>query len=125
MDPTNDTETTHDEPHRRREDMGLPPWAKLAITVTGTTVTTIVAMFLWASSTFVSRVEYLNHATQQALDMERLARIQANYAVAEQGTAENLNSLQVDVAEIKSDVSWLRQYLDVSMPPPRRNGGPR
>ena len=118
-------EINHDEMHRRREDLGLPPWFKLAVTVVGTTVTTIVAMFLWVSASFVSRVEYANHASQQALDIERIARIQANYALAEQGTASNLNALQVDVAEIKSDVSWLRQYLDVSMPAPRKNGRPK
>jgi hypothetical protein len=111
---------------RRKEDGSLlPPWVKLAITVIGTTVTTIVAMFLWATSMFVSRVEYATHSAQNAIDMARLAETQVRYAVAEKGTSDNLNILQVDVAEIKSDVSWLRSYLDVSQPPPRRkkNGG--
>jgi hypothetical protein len=112
-----------DKPKRRQEDGSvLPPWAKLALTVTGTTITTIVAMFMWATSMFVSRVEYANHSAQNVIDMSRLAETQLRYAVAEKGTSDNLNALQVDVAEIKSDVSWLRQYLDVSKPPPRKNG---
>jgi hypothetical protein len=114
---------TDDKPKRRQEDGSLlPPWVKLALTVIGTTVTTIVAMFLWATSMFVSRVEYATHTAQNAIDMSRLAETQIRYAVAEKATSDNLNNLQVDVAEIKSDVSWLRSYLDVSQPPPRKNG---
>lgn len=98
---------------------GLPPWAKLALTVTGTTVTTIVAMFLWATATFVSRVEYTNHSIQNSIDMGRLADTQKSYAQAEAGTSQTLGDLKVDVAEVKKDVGWIRQALDMSQPAPR------
>jgi hypothetical protein len=102
-------------PRRRKDDAGLPPWAKLALTVSGTTITTIVAMFLWASSTFVSRVEYVSHAAQNAIDMERLAQTQLRYATAEKVTSDNLSELKVDVAEIKSDVGWLRSTITAAV----------
>jgi hypothetical protein len=91
--------------------VGLPPWAKLALTMIGTTITTITALFLWASSTFVSRVEYANHTAQNAIDMERLAQTQKSYAIAESVTAATLSDLKVDVAEVKKDVSWIRQFV--------------
>jgi hypothetical protein len=97
---------------RRQDDTGLPPWAKLALTVIGTTVTTIVAMFLWVSSTFVARVEYANHTAQQALDMMEVKERQAAYARAEIVTGQGLTEIKIDVAEVKKDVSWIRQSLD-------------
>jgi hypothetical protein len=100
--------------------INLPPWAKLAITVTGTTVTTIVAMFLWATSTFVSRVEYSNHASQQAVDMASLKEVQKSYATAEAGTSATLSDLKVDVAEVKKDVSWIRQAIAPEVNPQLR-----
>jgi hypothetical protein len=103
---------------RRKEDTGLPPWLKLAITVIATTMVVVG----WAESRFVSRVEWANHDKQQITDMARMTEVQRSYALAEKVTGDGLQSLTVDVAEIKSDVSWLRSYLDVSQPPPRRNG---
>jgi hypothetical protein len=117
-----DEERPDDKPARRREDVGLPPWAKLALTVIGTTVTTIVAMFLWATSMFVSRVEYAGHTVQNSIDMARLAETQVRYAIAEKGTSDNLNELREDVSAMKADLSWVRRYLDLSQsPPPPKN----
>lgn len=102
-------------PHRRREDDGIPNWAKLALSVAGTT---IVALG-WMELRFVSRVEWANHQAQQALDMSEMKESQKSYAIAEKVTSNGLQSLTVDVAEIKNDVSWLRAYLDVSKPLPK------
>lgn len=113
----------HDDSDDDGPPVRLPPWAKLALTVTGTTVTTIVAMFLWATSTFVSRVEYVNHSTQQAIDMAALKDTQKAYAAAESVTSSTLSDLKVDVAEVKKDVSWIRQSLapePVSQPARRK-----
>jgi hypothetical protein len=82
--------------------MGIPAWMKLAITVTGTTVTTIVAMFLWATSTFVSRVEWSNHAVQQALDLDRLTSAQKVYAEQERDTALELGKINVKLGVIEA-----------------------
>jgi hypothetical protein len=90
------------EGKRRREDVGLPPWAKLALTVTGTTVTTIVAMFLWASSTFVSRVEWTSHAAQQSIDLERISATQRVYAEQERDTAASLSMINVKLGVIEA-----------------------
>jgi hypothetical protein len=87
---------------RRREDTGLPPWAKLAITVISTTVGTMVAMFLWVSSTFVSRVEWTSHATQQALDLARIADVQKIYGEQERETATSLSSINVKLGVIET-----------------------
>jgi len=115
-------EEADDPPKRRKEDTGLPPWAKLAITVAGTTISTIIILMSYMSREFVSRVEYANHSSQQAADMMELKQTQLRYAAAEAVTAAGLTELKVDVAEIKGDVGWLRSYLDVSQPPPRKNG---
>ena len=103
---------------RRRDDSALPPWLKLGITVVATTIVVVG----WAESRFVSRVEWANHDKQQSADLTRIVDVQRSYAIAEVATGQGLTALTVDVAEIKSDVSWLRSYLDVTQPPPRRNG---
>ena len=59
----------------------------------------------------------MSHAIQGDRDLNRMAEMQEHYANAERKTAENL-------AEIRNDVSWLRSYLDMSRPPPNRNGKP-
>jgi hypothetical protein len=87
---------------RRQEDVGLPPWAKLALAVTGTTVTTIVAMFLWASATFVSRVEWTAHAAQQSIDLERIIATQRVYAEQERDTASALGAINVKLGVIEA-----------------------
>ena len=107
-------------PRRRRHD-NFPQWAKFAGSIIGTTILVVT----WAESRFVSRMEWSNHDRQQSIDIGRLAAVQADYARAEVVTGQGLTDLKVDVAEIKGDVAWLRSYLDVSMPPPkkaRRNG---
>jgi hypothetical protein len=103
---------------RRRKGDNFPEWAKFAITIVATTI----AIIGWAEARFVSRVEWTNHDKQQIVDMARLQSAQADYARAEVVTGQGLTDLKVDVAEIKGDVSWLRSYLDVNVPSPRRNG---
>lgn len=106
-------ETRDAKERRRRDDVGLPPWAKLAITVVGTTITTIVAMFAWASATFVSRVEYAAHAAQQVIDLERVAAEQRAYAIAEKGTATNLGQFDARLTRIETKI-------DMLLEPPRK-----
>jgi hypothetical protein len=108
-----------DKPARRREDNSIPPWMKLAVTVIGTT---ILAMG-WTEARFVSRVEWANHQSQQLIDLAAVKDRQADYARAEVVTGQGLTELKVDVAEIKGDVSWLRSYLDVSQPLPKKKNG--
>jgi hypothetical protein len=98
----------------------IPEWAKFAATIIGTTVIVIG----WAEARFVSRVEWSNHQSQQTIDMGELKQTQLSYAIAERGTSSGLNALTVDVAEIKNDVSWLRAYLDVTQPMPKKNKKP-
>ena len=89
----------------------IPDWAKFSIAVVAGTISAL----LWMQSNFVSRVEFMSHAIQGDRDLNRMAEMQEHYANAERKTAENL-------AEIRNDVSWLRSYLDMSRPPPSRNG---
>jgi len=89
-------------PARRRDDVGVPPWAKLALTVVGTTVTTLIAIFLWASSTFVSRVEWQGHAMQQSLDIERILTVQKTYADQERRTAGELAVMNAKLSVIEA-----------------------
>ena len=91
-----------EKPARRREDVGVPPWAKLALTVVGTTVTTLIAIFLWASSTFVSRAEWMGHATQQSLDIERILAVQKTYADQERHTASELALINTKLGVIEA-----------------------
>jgi hypothetical protein len=101
---------------RRQDDTGLPPWMKITLAVVGTTI----AAMGWTEARFVSRVEWQNHQSQQLLDLAAVKDRQSDYARAEVVTGQGLTELKVDVAEIKGDVSWLRSYLDVSQPPPRK-----
>jgi hypothetical protein len=94
----------------------VPEWAKFA----GSIIATVVLTIGWAESRFVSRIEWASHQAQQSLDMSEIKVQQTNYAAAERGTAAGVNALSVDVAEIKADVGWLRSYLDVTKPLPRR-----
>ena len=107
-------------PGRRRDDVGLPQWVKLAVATIGGTILVIG----WVELRYTPRSEYEGHVRQQAIDQANLKSTQESYAIAERGTAGALGDLTVDVAEIKNDVSWLRSYLDVSQPPPKkvRNG---
>ena len=89
----------------------IPDWAKFSIAVIAGTISAL----LWMQSNFISRVEFMAHAIQGDRDLNRMAEMQEHYANAERKTAENL-------AEIRNDVSWLRSYLDMSRPPPDRNG---
>lgn len=113
-----------DLPRHRREDddvpreARVPEWVKFA----GSVIGAVILVLGWVEARFVSRVEWSNHLSQQDNDLTKLARTQADYAAAERYTANGLTSLTVDVAEIKNDVSWLRSYLDVTLPPPKRNG---
>ena len=91
-----------EKPARRREDVGVQPWAKLALTVVGTTVTTLVAMFLWVSSTFVSRTEWQSHSTQQSLDIERILTVQKTYADQERRTAGELALMNAKLGVIEA-----------------------
>ena len=94
----------------------IPEWAKFA----GTIIGTVILLIAWVEARFVARVEWTNHQAQQMIDMTDLKQTQLSYAIAERGTSSGLNSLTVDVAEIKNDVSWLRAYLDVTQPMPKR-----
>ena len=93
-----------------------PEWMKYAISLVVGTVLGIG----WAEIRFVTRAEWTNHQAQQIIDMTELKEVQKSYAIAERGTSNGLQSLTVDVAEIKNDVSWLRAYLDVSKPAPKK-----
>ena len=103
-----------------REPIVIPEWAKVVIAVVGG----LIAGLGIAETRFVGRVEYLSHVESQREDVARLITASNHYSVKEGQTASGLSDLKVDVAEIKADVGWLRQYLDVSKPPPRRNGKP-
>ena len=94
----------------------IPEWAKFAAAIIGT----LVLVIGWAEARFVSRVEWSNHQSQQTIDMGDLKQTQLSYAIAERGTSSGLNAWTVDVAEIKNDVSWLRSYLDVTQPMPKK-----
>lgn len=89
----------------------IPDWFKFSVAVIAGTISAL----LWMQSNFVSRVEFLSHAIQGDRDLNKMAEMQEHYATQERRTAENL-------AEIRNDVSWLRSYLDMSRPPPLRNG---
>ena len=111
------------EEHERPINATVPEWAKFAATI----IVTMGAMFTWASGTFVSRIEYQAHQDSQRQDIERLARIQADYATAERGTSQNLGDISERLGTIETDLSWVRSYLDLSKPAPRRpvNGSGR
>ena len=85
--------------HRRRAgDQGIPDWAKLAATVAVTTV----SMFLWATSTFISRTEMVQHLDQQLKDFSRVSNSQEHYADAERGTAVNLSEINGRLTRIET-----------------------
>lgn len=94
----------------------FPEWMKFAVSVV---IGTIMGIG-WAEIRFVTRAEWNTHQAQQTVDMMEVKEVQKSYAIAERGTSNGLQALTVDVAEIKNDVSWLRAYLDVSKPPPKK-----
>ena len=94
----------------------LKRWAKLAIAVTGTTATTIVAMFLWVSSTFVSRVEWVSHANQQALDLDRMVVAQKAYAERERETSLALAQINVKLGVIEARQLMMLETLKARKP---------
>lgn len=96
---------------QRRDDVGLPPWAKLALVVVGLTV----GIIGWVELRFVSRVEFNGHVTAQAEETGRFATQQRDYAVAEKVTAANLGRFDVRLSTIETKIDIL---LD-------RNVGPR
>lgn len=98
----------------------VPEWAKFA----GAIIATTAIVLGWAEIRFVTRLEWTTHQTQQTLDMTEVKEVQKSYALAERGTSSGLQALTVDVAEIKNDVSWLRAYLDVSKPAPKKKAPP-
>jgi hypothetical protein len=107
-----------DEGEAKRATVPIPEWVKVVVAIVGGLVTGLGI----AETRFVGRVEYLSHVEAQREDVARLIQASNHYSVKEGQTASGLSDLKVDVAEIKADVGWLRQYLDVSKPPPRRNG---
>jgi hypothetical protein len=96
----------------------LPDWSKFAISV----ILGTVAALGWMEMRFVSNVQYSTHAVQNAVDMERLAQAQKQYALQEKETASNLAGIDSRLEGIEVNVGWLRDYLDISKPLPRRNG---
>ena len=76
----------------------LPEWAKFA----GTIIVTMVAMFTWATSTFVSRIEWTAHSEQQRVDLNRVTEVQGQYANAEKGTAKNLSEINSRLTRIET-----------------------
>jgi hypothetical protein len=60
---------------RRQEDVGLPPWAKLALTA---------------------------HAAQQSIDLERIVATQRVYAEQERDTASALGAINVKLGVIEA-----------------------
>jgi hypothetical protein len=90
-------------PRRRRGDVGIPDWAKLAATVAVTTVT----MFVWASNTFISRTEMSQHMDTQSKDLARVQNTQEHYAEAERGTASNLSSINSRLTGIETKVEMV------------------
>ena len=107
-------ETIPGPDHRMSRGFNVPDWAKFAVAVIAGTI----AAMVWMQANFVSRVEFAAHAMQKEKDLARIAELQEHYATAERKTAENL-------AEIRADVGWLRAYLDMSMPAPKKNGRPK
>ena len=109
-----------DEGEAKRDVGPIPEWAKVVVAVAAGLVTSLGI----AETRFVGRVEYLSHVEAQREDVARLIAASNHYSLKEGQTASGLSDLKVDVAEIKADVGWLRSYLDVTKPPPRRNGKP-
>ena len=93
------------EQQPRVVNAALPEWAKFA----GTIIVTMVAMFTWATSTFVSRIEWAQHADQQRIDLNRVSEVQQTYANAEKGTANNLS-------EINSRLTRIETLLEAANP---------
>ena len=83
---------------RRRGDVGVPDWAKLA----ATTASVTIAIILWAISTFISRAEMAQHLDQQAKDFYRVAAAQEHYSDAERGTSANLSEINSRLTRIET-----------------------
>jgi ketopantoate hydroxymethyltransferase len=98
--------------------LNLPEWAKFSAAVIAGTI----AAMVWMQSNFVSQIQYSTHAVQNAVDMERLTQAQRQYAIQEKETASNLSDINGRLEGIETNVGWLRDYLDISKPLPRRNG---
>jgi hypothetical protein len=94
------TEKDRGFPKRRRSDLGIPDWVKLAATVAATTIT----MFMWATNTFISRTEMSQHMDQQSKDFGRMAATQEHYADAERSTAVNLGTINSRLTGIETKV---------------------
>ena len=111
----------HDQDDQPRVvNAAIPEWAKVVVAIVAGLITGLGI----AESRFVGRVEYLSHVEAQRDDVARLISASNHYSLKEGQTAAGLSDLKVDVAEIKADVGWLRAYLDVSKPLPRKNGKP-
>jgi uncharacterized protein YpmB len=96
----------------------IADWMKFSIAVIAGTISAMV----WMQSNFVSQVQYSTHAVQNAIDMERLQQAQKQYALQERETAQNLAGIDSRLEGIEVNVGWLRDYLDITKPVPRRNG---
>jgi len=83
---------------RRRGDVGVPDWAKLAVSVAAA----VVSVVLWANSNFISRVEMNQHLDQQAKDFSRVSNSQEHYADAERGTSQNLSEINSRLTRIET-----------------------
>ena len=83
---------------RRRGDVGIPDWAKLAATVAFTTVSVV----LWANANFISRVEMTQHLDQQSKDFSRVVDSQEHYSDAERGTSQNLSEINSRLTRIET-----------------------
>ncbi len=95
FDIDEDPKATH---RRRRTDVGIPEWAKLAATVAIATVSVI----LWANANFISRAEMAQHLDQQAKDFARVTSSQDHYADAERITASQLSEINSRLTRIET-----------------------
>lgn len=103
-----------DTPRRRSSDGGIPDWAKLAATVAATTAT----MVLWATSTFISRSEMVNHMDQQTKDFVRITASQEKYSAAEHNTARNLYDISNRLTSMETKMEILINGLGTNGVPP-------
>ena len=105
-----------DDEEPRVINAGLPSWFRAMIYVAGGLITGLGI----AEARFVSRIEYQGHQDAQRQDIERLLRVQAEYALAERQTSQSLGEISERLTTMEADLGWVRQYLDLSKPPPPR-----